>query len=95
MAEFKHIKEIDLAGNLLCSWKEAFNIMLEFPLLENFSLAHNFVRDIDASSISGVSFENMKVLNHLPLQLAALFRQNYFSSFSCFCETFSCFQYYD
>ena len=63
MAEFKHIKEIDLAGNLLCSWTEAFNIMLQFPLLENFSLAHNFVRDIDSGSISSRRFENMKVLN--------------------------------
>ncbi len=63
MADFKHIKDIDLAGNLLCSWPEVLKIIHQFPLLENFSLAHNYVRDLDVGSITGVKFDNMKVLN--------------------------------
>ena len=63
MAEFGHIKDIDLAGNLLSSWIETFDIIRQFPLLENFSLAHNYVRDINPSSITVINFDNMKILN--------------------------------
>ncbi len=63
MAEFRHIKEIDLAGNLLCSWTEVVNIIHQFPLLNNFSLAHNFIRDIDIGTMNDVKFDKMKVLN--------------------------------
>ena len=62
MEEFEHIKEIDLAGNLLCNWSEALKIMLKFPLLENFSLAHNHIRDIDDVT-SGIQFDKIKTLN--------------------------------
>lgn len=63
MAEFQHIKEIDLAGNLFCSWDQVFNIIRQFPLLENFSLAHNYVRDITTTTINDIQFDKLKTLN--------------------------------
>jgi hypothetical protein len=63
MAEFGHIKEIDLAGNLLCGWDEVFEIINQFPLLENFSLAHNHIRDFNADSTIGIQFDKLKTLN--------------------------------
>lgn len=43
--DFAHIKEIDLAGNLLCDWVQVWTIMNQFPNLEHFSIAYNYVRD--------------------------------------------------
>mmetsp|Transcript_2947 Transcript_2947/g.8036 ORF Transcript_2947/g.8036 Transcript_2947/m.8036 type:complete len:602 (-) Transcript_2947:50-1855(-) len=62
MAEFGHIKDIDLAGNLLCNWGEVRKIILQFPLLENFSVAHNAVRDLNEASWN-VRFDRLKTLN--------------------------------
>lgn len=58
--DFGKIKNIDLAGNLLCSWDEVLKIMDQFPLLENFNIAHNRIRDIDRSPMN---FDRMKILN--------------------------------
>lgn len=44
--EFGHLKEMDLAGNLLGSWKEAFKIVNIFPLLTSISFASNRLLDI-------------------------------------------------
>ena len=65
MAEFQHIKEIDLAGNLLCNWNQVFKIINQFPLLEIFSLAHNYIREIKVNVITlvGAQFDKMKILN--------------------------------
>jgi hypothetical protein len=45
--DFAHIKEIDFAGNLLCDWVQVWTIMNQFPNLEHFSIAYNYVRDIN------------------------------------------------
>ena len=62
MAEFQHIKEIDLAGNLFCDWEQVFKIIHKFSCLEIFSLAHNYIRDID-EGIVHLQFDKMKILN--------------------------------
>lgn len=59
-ADFGKIKDIDLAGNLLCTWVEVLKIMKQFPALENFSVAYNRIQDVD---LPLVQFERMKVLN--------------------------------
>mmetsp|Transcript_54033 Transcript_54033/g.61509 ORF Transcript_54033/g.61509 Transcript_54033/m.61509 type:complete len:595 (-) Transcript_54033:297-2081(-) len=61
MVEFQHIKDIDLAGNLLCDWEQVFKIIHKFPCLETFSLAHNYIRNID--KVVHVQFDKMKILN--------------------------------
>jgi hypothetical protein len=64
LSEFQQIKEIDLAGNLLCNWDHVLTIMKQFPLLEQFSVAHNFIRDIiPTSNYDTITFHKMKVLN--------------------------------
>lgn len=47
LTEFGNIRDIDLAGNLLCNWKEVLKILSRFPLIEHFSVAHNRIRDVD------------------------------------------------
>ncbi len=64
MVEFQHLKEIDLAGNLLCDWDAVFTILGQFPLLENVSLASNRIMDIPAEiSESPVNLDRIRVLN--------------------------------
>jgi len=63
MTEFQHLKEIDLAGNLLCNWNAVLNIVGQFPLLENFSVAHNAIRDINSSTLIGIKYDKLKILN--------------------------------
>lgn len=66
--DFQHIRELDLAGNLLCNWVQVLEIMQQFPKLQNFSVAHNHIRDVTlnlqlADSSFGSQFDQMKVLN--------------------------------
>jgi tubulin-specific chaperone E len=67
--DFSQIKEMDLAGNLLCHWREVWKIMKQFPNLENFSIAHNYVRDIQdipkhsAFSLAAGTFDRIQILN--------------------------------
>ena len=64
MVEFQHLKEIDLAGNLLCDWDTVFAILGHFPLLENLSLASNRILDIPPHILeSPVSLDSIRVLN--------------------------------
>lgn len=67
MTEFQHLREIDLAGNLLCDWETVFQILHQFPLLECLSLASNRIRDIPPSLMTTESrpecLQNMRVLN--------------------------------
>jgi hypothetical protein len=67
MTEFQHLREIDLAGNLLCDWETVFQILHQFPLLEYLSLASNRIRDIPPSLMMTESrpacLQNMRVLN--------------------------------
>lgn len=58
--DFSNIKDIDLAGNLLCSWTEILKIMKQFPKLEFCNFAYNKIRDINLPS---EKFDRMKVLN--------------------------------
>jgi hypothetical protein len=37
---FENIRDVDLAGNLLSSWKDALTIMEQFPKLTDFSVAY-------------------------------------------------------
>lgn len=67
MTRFQHLKEIDLAGNLLSDWHVVFTILRQFPLLENVSLASNRILDIPPhileSSPPASSLANISVLN--------------------------------
>lgn len=58
--DFSHIKDIDLAGNLLSSWTEILKVMKRFPMLEVFNVAYNRIRDI---GLPVEHFDRMKVLN--------------------------------
>ncbi|KAL3921473.1 MAG: hypothetical protein SGILL_002731 [Bacillariaceae sp.] len=66
---FHHIKELDLAGNLLSNWVQVLKIMRQFPELENVSLAHNHIRDVvaptlePADALFGIQFDHIRVLN--------------------------------
>ncbi|KAG7343685.1 WD-40 repeat-containing serine/threonine protein kinase [Nitzschia inconspicua] len=65
--EYHQIKEIDLAGNLLCQWFQVLKIMRQFPQLEHFSIAYNFVRNVTSIQnnpvLFGITFDRIKVLN--------------------------------
>lgn len=67
MKEFQHIKDIDLAGNLLCDWNTVFAILDQFPLLEYVSLASNRILDIpqslSLSTNTRSSLDKIRVLN--------------------------------
>jgi hypothetical protein len=65
LSEFQHIKDIDLAGNLLGNWTVALKILNQFPLVENFSLAHNAIRNINLNDeyTQLARFDRMTVLN--------------------------------
>jgi hypothetical protein len=58
--DFGNIKNIDIAGNLLCNWVEVLKIMEQFPLLNNFNVAYNRIQDIE---LPLVQFVHTKVLN--------------------------------
>jgi hypothetical protein len=61
---FKHVKEIDLAGNLFCDWGPFFEIMAMFPLLEWVSFASNKIHDIPPTlSFEDGQWSRLKVLN--------------------------------
>jgi len=64
MVEFHHLKEIDLAGNLLSDWDTVFTILGQFPLLQDVSLASNRILDIPPElSQSPVSLDRIRILN--------------------------------
>lgn len=65
MREFRHLREIDLAGNLLCDWEAVVVIMKQFPNLENVSFASNRICDIPPTVDIAMpdEFPRMKVLN--------------------------------
>jgi Leucine-rich repeat (LRR) protein len=46
ISEFLHLKEIDLAGNLISDWDTVFCILGQFPLLKKVSLASSRIMDI-------------------------------------------------
>lgn len=58
--DFGNIRDIDLAGNLLCNWKEVLKIINQFPLLQDFSVAYNRIRDVELPTLQ---LDRMKVLN--------------------------------
>ena len=62
IAEFYHLKGIDLAGNLLSDWEDVLKILRLFPNLQNISLASNRINDL-GSVVLGSSFSNVKSLN--------------------------------
>eukprot|EP00978_Attheya_sp_CCMP212_P010454 scaffold25330_cov51-Attheya_sp.AAC.6 len=68
MQPYQHLKEVDLAGNLLCDWKDVLTILRQFPNLTNFSVSANRIRDIDTHNnirhtIHPNEFPKMTVLN--------------------------------
>jgi Leucine-rich repeat (LRR) protein len=60
LTDFGNIRDIDLAGNLLCNWKEVFKIIQQFPALQDFSAAYNRLRDIH---LPVMTLDRIKVLN--------------------------------
>ena len=62
IAEFNHLRGIDLAGNLLSDWEDVLKILRLFPNLQTISLASNRVNDLGSVSL-GTSFLNVKSLN--------------------------------
>ncbi|KAL7438600.1 hypothetical protein ACHAXM_006401 [Skeletonema potamos] len=62
IAEFHHLRGIDLAGNLLSDWEDVLNIVRLFPNLQNISLASNRINDLGSVDL-GMSFLNVKSLN--------------------------------
>jgi hypothetical protein len=46
ISEFSHLKEMDLAGNLISDWDTVFCILGQFPLLKKVSLASNRIMDV-------------------------------------------------
>jgi Leucine-rich repeat (LRR) protein len=68
LKDFQQIEELDLAGNLLCNWVQVLKIVQQLPNLENFSVAHNHIRDVTpklelSDPCFGIKFDQMKVLN--------------------------------
>jgi tubulin-specific chaperone E len=65
--EYRQIKEIDLAGNLLWQWFQVLKIMRQFPSLEHFSIAYNYVRDVGGikrnPALFGMTFDRIHILN--------------------------------
>ena len=62
IAEFNHLRGIDLAGNLLSDWEDVLKILRLFPNLHNISLASNRINDLGSVAL-GSSFLNVKSLN--------------------------------
>ncbi len=62
IAEFSHLRGIDLAGNLLSDWEDVLKILRLFPNLQTISLASNRINDLGNVSL-GTSFLNVKSLN--------------------------------
>lgn len=62
IAEFAHLRGIDLAGNLLSDWGDVLAILKLFPNLCNISLASNRINDV-GGSLRGAAFLNTKSLN--------------------------------
>ena len=50
--EFVHLAEMDLAGNLLCSWNDVLDILGCFPNLEKVGLAGNRIGDVHDATIA-------------------------------------------
>ena len=53
LEEFRHLKSIDLAGNLLCDWEDVFHILRHFENLSSLSLASNRINDLSPVSLEG------------------------------------------
>ncbi len=62
IAEFNHLRGIDLAGNLLSDWEDVLTIVRLFPNLQTISLASNRINDLGSVEL-GASFMNVKSLN--------------------------------
>ena len=62
IAEFNHLRGIDLAGNLFSEWEDVLKILRLFPNLQNISLASNRINDLGSVAL-GTSFLNVKSLN--------------------------------
>ena len=60
LSKFAHIKEMDLAGNLLSNWKVILDISQQFPSLTSMSLACNRIRDVE---LPVTQLLNLQVLN--------------------------------
>jgi len=45
--ELRHVRELDLAGNLISSWTEVLNILRAFPSLAFLNLAQNLLARVD------------------------------------------------
>jgi len=61
---FGHMKELDLAGNLLSDWGTVFDIIKLFPLLEVVSFASNRILDITLDqTLKSEDFHRIRVLN--------------------------------
>jgi len=62
---FGHVKELDLAGNLLSDWNTIFNILRIFPLMEVASFSTNRIQDIpiNPTSLESGEFPLIRVLN--------------------------------
>jgi len=62
---FGHMKELDLAGNLLSDWDTIFNILRLFPLLEVVCFPSNRIQDIptNPTSFKLAEFPRIKHMN--------------------------------
>mmetsp|Transcript_23195 Transcript_23195/g.48007 ORF Transcript_23195/g.48007 Transcript_23195/m.48007 type:complete len:658 (-) Transcript_23195:75-2048(-) len=75
MEEFRHLKGIDLAANLLCDWEDVLEILRQFPLLENVSLASNRINDLvsaregEFSLIRSLNLNNCNIGSFRTIQL--------------------------
>ncbi|KAL7468346.1 hypothetical protein ACHAXS_008564 [Conticribra weissflogii] len=75
MEEFRHLKGIDLAGNLLCDWEDVLDILKQFPLLETVSLASNRINDLvsarkgEFSLIRSLNLNNCNIASFRTIEL--------------------------
>jgi tubulin-specific chaperone E len=63
LVEFQHIRDIDLAGNLLSNWETVFKILSQFRNLESLSLASNRIRNVIDLPPALPSLDKLQILN--------------------------------
>ena len=63
LVEYQHIRDIDLAGNLLSNWNTIFEILDQFPQLERLNLASNRIRNIIQPPSTISTFDGVRILN--------------------------------
>jgi hypothetical protein len=70
-SNYDHIKELDLAGNLLCDWNEVVKLLQCFPNVERLSLASNKLLNLTTTKYCNEN-EKSPSLPHTSLQVQVL-----------------------